>query len=66
MLNIIYNFQYWGEVLVIFLLWISSWSLIELTIEQHIKQYKYKMIIYSILFIISSIFILLFADSFLT
>jgi len=64
MVDIQKNAAYWGQTLLIFILWLSAWSLIELTTERYIQEWKNKMILYAVLFILSSIVILLSASEF--
>jgi len=53
-----------GEFLLVVLLWISTWSLIELPIETYIKKFWIKMVIYGVIFVVVAIIILLLADRF--
>lgn len=58
------NAIYFGESLLIVVLWISTWSLVELTVDKFVPSYTLKMILYLMIFIVTSIIILLFANEF--
>ncbi len=58
------NAAFLGQSFVIFIFWISCWSLLELTTEKYVPVYWKKMIIYTCTLIASVIAMLLFADKF--
>lgn len=58
------NVGYLGQTLLIFLLWISSWSMLELTTDKFISTYGYKMLCYALIFLFTCIIILCFASEF--
>jgi hypothetical protein len=64
MVNWGHNAAILGEFLLIVLVWISAWGLIERPIDEYVKKFWVKMVIFAVLFIVASIFILVFADQF--
>jgi hypothetical protein len=58
------NTAFVGESFVIFLFWISCWSLIELTTEKFITVYWKKMLVFTFTLIGSILIMLIFADKF--
>ncbi len=58
------NAAFVGQSFVIFIFWISCWSLIELTTEKYISSYWKKMIVFVFLFILSVLVMLIWADKF--
>ena len=49
--------------IIILFLWISSWSIIDLTITEFIKSYKFKMLVYFVMLAIAILFYVLYYDS---
>jgi hypothetical protein len=39
--------------LLILFLWISSWNLVDLTVNEFVPKYKYKMLLYAVMFLVS-------------
>jgi hypothetical protein len=64
MINWKKNAAYLGQTLTIFLLWISSWSVVEMTVDEYVRSYALKMVIYACIFIFAALIILLFASHF--
>jgi hypothetical protein len=58
------NAAFVGELFVFVLFWISCWSLLELTTDKYISEYWKKMVLFSIILVVSIIIMLIFADKF--
>lgn len=58
------NAVYFGQTLLVLLLWVSSWTLIELTAAKYLPKYWQKMVFFGFLFLFTTIIILCFATKF--
>jgi len=63
-MNIGFSAAIFGEFLLLLFLWIGGWTLVTMFIDEYVKSFRRRVLIYLLMFVISGILILTLGDQF--